>query len=50
MPAISANGPYTPNPLTNELEMYSDAPVFSRANDIGIMAAINTILSQLMVL
>ena len=30
--------------------MYSDTPVFSRAIDIGSMAAISTILSQLMVL
>ena len=50
MPAIKANGPYTPNPLTNELDMYSDAPVFSNAKDIGIIAAMSTILSQLMVL
>ncbi len=32
------------------LEIYSEAPVFSNARDIGSMAAINTILSQLIVL
>ena len=50
IPANRAVGPNPPRPLTKLLEMYSLTPVFSRASDIGIMAAMSTMLSQLMVL
>ncbi len=49
-PAKSIRGPKLPNVATSDPDIISDTPVFSRANDIGIMAAIKTILSQLIVL
>ena len=47
---MRAMGPNCPSPLTRLLEMNCDAPVFSKANDMGSMAAMSTMLSQLMVL
>ena len=39
-------GPNEPSVATRESDTMADMPVFSRANDIGIMAAIRTMLSQ----
>ena len=50
MPASSTIGPNVPRLSTSKLDTIVDAPVFSKAVDIGIMAAISTILSQFMVL
>ena len=50
MPAKRAVGPIEPKLSTNVCETSAEAPVFSSAVDIGIIAAISTILSQLMVL
>ena len=50
IPASNMCGPNPPRLLTKVLEMNSDAPVFSSAIDMGIMAAMSTIDSQLMVL
>ena len=50
MPASNKVGPIEPSDSTKDLEMMAETPVFSSAIDMGIMAAISTILSQLMVL
>lgn len=50
IPANSQCGPMVPRLLTSDDETMFDTPVFSRAKLIGIMAAINTVLSQLIVL
>ena len=50
MPAKRAVGPIAPRLSTKVCETSAEAPVFSSAVDIGIIAAISTILSQLMVL
>lgn len=50
MPARSSMGPKSPRLLTNPWETMAAAPVFSIATDIGIIAAMRMMLSQLMVL
>ena len=50
MAASSATGPNVPMLPTNASDIRVEAPVFSNAVDIGIMAAMSTMLSQLMVL
>ena len=49
-PARSSLGPLPPSPSTMAFARISDTPVFSRARDIGSMAAKRTIVSQLIVL
>lgn len=49
MPPIRAMGPASPSHATSVWLTSSVAPVFSRAKDMGIMAAISTTLSQFMV-
>lgn len=50
MPASNAIGPKVPRLPTSRPDTNVEAPVFSRAVDMGIMAAMSTMLSQLMVL
>ena len=49
-PANSIYGLLSPKLPTNALETKADTPVFSKANAIGNIPAISTILSQLIVL
>ena len=50
MPAKRAVGPKAPKLSTRVCDTKAETPVFSRAVDMGIMAAMSTMLSQLMVL
>ena len=50
IPARRIIGLIVPSEATSEWLMSSDVPVFSRAVAMGIMAAMSTMLSQLMVL
>ena len=50
IPAISSMGLYPPSVETSEPEIHSETPVFCSATDIGIIAAMSTMLSQLIVL
>ena len=49
-PAKSDKGPMLPSEATSMWDSIAEAPVFSKATDIGNMAAMSTTLSQLMVL
>ena len=49
-PQSNAPGPTEPRADTSEWETIAETPVFSKATDIGIMAAMRIILSQFMVL
>ena len=50
MPASNTVGPKLPKVETRADDTAADTPVFSSAVDIGIIAAMSTMLSQLMVL